>query len=343
MAGGDIRLTALAREGGCGGILAPAVLRAILTGLPEMPAFPGVRAGIGTGVAVHRLNAEQALVVSTEFITPLVDDPDEFGRIAAAHALSGIYAMGGEPVQALTLGGLPAGKLPVAGVQQILAGSAAVCAQAGIPMTEGAFADAPELVHGLVALGLVHPDRAPARGGARAGDVLILTKALGIGVFGAAFRRGALGAEEYRTMIAAATQPNAVGRDLPGVHAVTVMGGAGLLGDVLALCRAARLSAAVRLRDVPLLPGAQVLAQAGVETATSARNWDGYGSEVQLAPRSPSWVRAILCDPQTGGGLLAAVASTAVDPAMALLRQAGFDQAAVIGELRAGPARLHVR
>jgi selenide,water dikinase len=326
MAGGDVRLTALAREGGCGGILAPPVLRAILAGLPNVPAFSGAPAR--TGITVHPLNAEQAVVVSTELVTPLVDDPYEFGRIAATHALSGVYAMGGTPIQARTTGGLPPGRLPVASVQRILAGSA--------------FADAPELVYGLVVLGLVHPDRVLCHGNARAGDVLILTKALGIGVFGAAFRRGALGAEEYRTMIAAATQPNAVGRDLPGVHAAAVMGGSGLLGQVLALCREARLSAALRLKDVPLLPGAQALAQAGVETAAATRNWDGYGSEVRLAPRSPSWVRAILCDPQTGGGLLIAAAPEAVDPVMALLRQAGFDQAALIGGLGAGPARLHV-
>jgi selenide,water dikinase len=338
-------MTALAREGGSGGALAPAVLRAILAELPAVELLPGLRAGIETGVALHRLDAERALIASTELIAPLVDDPYEFGRIAATHALSGLYAMGGAPIQALTTGGLPSGKLPPASIQRILAGSAAVCAQAGILVADGPFADTPEPLCGLVALGLVHPDRALRHGNAQAGDALILTKALGIGVFGAAFRRGALGAEEYGTLIEAATQPNAVGGQLPGVagvHAVAAMGAAGLLGQTLEICREARLSAVIRLKDVPLLPGAQTLVQAGVETAAAIRNWDGYGRTVQLVPRSPSWVRTILCDPQTGGGLLIAAAAEAVDPVMALLRQAGFGQAAIVGRLRPGPVRLHV-
>ncbi len=342
MAGDDVRLTALAREGGSGGFLAPAARRAILARLPEMPAFPVLLPGTGPGLAVHRLNAEEALVVSIELIMPLVDDPCVFGRIAATHALSGLYAVGATPLRALTFGGTPAGKLPGASLQRIQAGSAAVCAQAGVPVTEGAFADVPDLVYGMAALGLAHPDRMQRGVHAQAGDVLILTKALGIGVFGAAFRRGALGAEDYRTLLEAATQPNAAGSGLPGVHAAAPMGGTGLLGQVLALCREARLAASVRLRDVPLLPGAQALAQAGVETAAATRNWETCGSMVRLAPRSPSWVRAVLCDPQTGGGLLIAAPPEAAADLLARLRDAGFGQAAVIGGLGTGPARLHV-
>src|SRR4051812_30817734 len=260
-----VRLTSLAHGGGCGCKIAPAVLREIMGKVPAAATFPSLLVGTETSddAAVWRLNDQQALVATTDFFMPVVDDPFEFGRIAATNALSDVYAMGATPIFALAIVGMPVDRLPVEQIQQILAGGAAVCAAAGVPVAGGHSIDSVEPIYGLVALGLVHPDRILTNRTARTGDVLILTKPLGVGVLSAAFKQERLSQAGYAALIAATTQLNLIGMDLPalpGVHAVTDVTGFGLLGHTLEMCRGAGLSARIDADAPRLLPGVEELA-----------------------------------------------------------------------------------
>ncbi len=337
----ETRLTALAHGGGCGCKLSPAVLRELLAGVPQAAHFSGLLVGTETGddAAVFKLTEELALVATTDFFTPIVDDPFDFGRIAAANALSDIYAMGGKPVMALAILGMPLGRVGTATVQRILAGGAAVCEAAGIPVAGGHSIDSAEPIYGLVALGTVHPGRVLRNNGAQDGDLLILTKALGIGVFSAALRQGQLGAASYAVMLDGTTQLNAVGTELAGmdgVHAVTDVTGFGLLGHALEMCRGSGLGARIRMQDVPLLEGAAALAEAGFVTGASGRNWASYAAEVRLPAATSDVTRALLCDPQTSGGLLIAVSAGQAGAVLSLVHGRGFDRAAVVGTMQAG-------
>jgi selenide,water dikinase len=335
------RLTSLAHGGGCGCKLSPAVLRELLAEMPMTAGFPNLLVGAETSddAAVHRLTDDLALVATTDFFTPVVDDPYEFGRIAAANALSDVYAMGGTPILALAVLGMPLGRIAPDTVRRILAGGAAICRMANIPIAGGHSIDSPEPIYGLVALGTVHPDRVMRNSGAQDGDALVLTKGLGIGVFSAALKQEILSEEDYRTMIDSTTRLNDVGRDLgavTGVHAVTDVTGFGLLGHAMEMCRGAGLGARLRMRDIPVLPGAAALAQAGVGTGAAGRNWASYGADVRLPADLPDWARGLLCDPQTSGGLLIAVAPGAAEGLVRHVREARFAQAAAIGTMRAG-------
>jgi len=342
-----VRLTSLAHGGGCGCKLAPAVLQSILKGMPATAAFSDLMVGTATSddAAVWRLNDSQALVATTDFFMPVVDDPFDFGRIAATNALSDVYAMGGKPILALAIVGMPVDRLPPETIRAILEGGALVCAEAGVPIAGGHSIDSVEPIYGLVALGLVHPDRVLANRTAQAGDVLILTKALGVGVLSAAFKQEKLDAAGYAALIASTTQLNAVGAelaDIAGVHAVTDVTGFGLLGHLLEVCRGSGLAAEVTA-DPPLLAGAEALAKAGVRTGASTRNWASYGADVEVPSGLPDWKRDLLTDPQTSGGLLIAVAPEAADAVLALARSRGFSSAAVVGRMNAGAARVSVR
>jgi len=342
-----VRLTSLAHGGGCGCKLAPAVLQSILKGMPAAAAFTDLMVGTDTSddAAVWRLNETQALVATTDFFMPVVDDPFDFGRIAATNALSDVYAMGGTPLLALAIVGMPIDKLAPEIIRAILQGGASVCAAAGIPVAGGHSIDSVEPIYGLVALGLVHPDKVLTNRAARAGDVLILTKALGVGVLSAAFKQERLDEAGYAALIASTTQLNAVGRelgDIAGVHAVTDVTGFGLLGHALELCRGAGLTAEISA-EPPLLAGVEALARAGIRTGASTRNWASYGHDVRLPKRLPDWRRDLLTDPQTSGGLLISVAADEADQVLALVRERGFSGAAVVGRLEAGPAEIRVR
>jgi selenide,water dikinase len=337
----EIRLTSLAHGGGCGCKLAPAVLRDILAGMPASAPFASLMVGTETSddAAVWRLNGDQALVATTDFFMPVVDDPFDFGRIAATNALSDVYAMGATPILALAIVGMPVGAMPVEMIRQILAGGASVCAAAGIPVAGGHSIDSKEPIYGLVALGLVHPDKLLTNRTGRAGDKLILTKALGIGVYSAALKQDRLDADGYRALIASTTKLNLVGKDLgqvAGVHALTDVTGFGLFGHALEMARGAGLSARIDAGAVPLLPGVETLARAGVRTGAAVRNWDSYGEAVTLPASLDGWRRDLLCDPQTSGGLLVAVASEAAPAVLAMVKAAGFADSAIVGELAAG-------
>ncbi len=341
------RLTSLAHGGGCGCKLSPAVLRDLLSAMPQTSGFPNLLVGAETAddAAVYRLTDDLALVATTDFFMPVVDDPYEFGRIAATNALSDIYAMGGSPTLALAVLGIPLGKMATATVQSILRGGAAVCEAAGIPIAGGHSIDSPEPIYGLVALGTVHPERVLRNNGARDGDALVLTKGLGIGIFSAALKQNMLSEQDYRVMINSATRLNAVGRQLgtiAGVHAVTDVTGFGLLGHGMEMCRGSGLGACIRMRDVPVLPGAAELAQAGVGTGGATRNWASYGADIHLPAAFADWQRGLLCDPQTSGGLLISVAPSAVEALLRDVRAAGFAQAAEIGAMQVGAVGIEV-
>ncbi len=340
------RLTSLAHGGGCGCKLSPAVLRDILKGMPTAAPFADLLVGTETSddAAVWRLNAEQALVATTDFFMPVVDDPRDFGAIAATNALSDVYAMGGRPILALAIVGMPVDKLPVETIGAILAGGAEVCARAGIPVAGGHSIDSVEPIYGLVALGLVHPDRILTNKGARAGDVLILTKPLGVGVMSAAFKQGRLDADGYAAMIASTTQLNTPGArlsEIDGVHAVTDVTGFGLLGHALEVARGSGLTARITPRP-PLLRGVEELARAGVRTGASGRNWSAYGEAVRFDAEPAPWARDLLTDPQTSGGLLIAVDPADADRVLELVREEGFARAAVVGSMEAGESEVRV-
>ncbi|HEX7759396.1 MAG TPA: selenide, water dikinase SelD [Caulobacteraceae bacterium] len=340
------RLTSLAHGGGCGCKIAPAALRDILSRMPAAGAFADLMVGTETSddAAVWRLNETQALVATTDFFMPMVDDPFDFGRIAATNALSDVYAMGATPIFALAIVGMPIGQLPVEAIGAILAGGASVCAAAGIPIAGGHSIDSVEPIYGLVALGLTHPDRVLKNNTARAGDVLILTKPLGVGVLSAAFKQDRLDAAGYGALIASTTQLNTVGRELPniaGVHAVTDVTGFGLLGHALEICRGSGLAAEIFGEDAPVLPGVEALARDGVRTGASTRNWASYGESVRPPPAGlAEWRRDILTDPQTSGGLLIAVDPAQAGRVLDLVRARGFAGAAVVGRLVAGAPQI---
>ncbi len=338
------RLTEMAHGGGCGCKLAPAVLQDILKKMPLPVPSADLLVGTETAddAAVYRLNDTQAIIATTDFFTPIVDDPRDFGRIAATNALSDVYAMGGRPLFALALVGMPVATIPVEMAQDILAGGASVCADAGIPILGGHSIDTPEPIYGLVAIGMVHPDKVLRNATARAGDALILTKGIGVGIFSAAMKKNQLSAEGYQEMVASTTRLNTVGTelaDLEAVHAVTDVTGFGLLGHLLEMCRGAGLAATLRAAAVPVLKGATELAVSGYGTGAAGRNWASYGSEVVMPDGFPDWRRGLLCDPQTSGGLLVAVRADRAADVVARCQAAGFRQTRGGGRGGGGGAR----
>jgi len=342
-----IRLTDFSHGGGCGCKIAPAVLTELLATTPVrgLPAALMVGTETADDAAVYRLNDSQALVATTDFFTPIVDDPYDFGRIAATNAISDIYAMGAKPIFALALVGMPLEKLPVSVIGKILEGGESVCHAAGIPVAGGHSIDVLEPIYGLVALGLVHPDKVKRNSSAQAGDVLILGKPLGVGILSAALKKGRLSEAGYAQMIEWTTKLNTPGEplaDVPGVHALTDVTGFGLAGHLLEILRGSKLAGEVRFADVPVITEALGWAKQGTKTGATDRNWSGYGKDVRLPADAPDWQRAILTDPQTSGGLLVACAPEAEKEVLAIFAERGFAEARAIGRLAAGDARLTV-
>ena len=332
------RLTSLSHGGGCGCKIAPGVLSEILKGTSAMPMPPELLVGIETAddAAVYRLNDEQALIATTDFFMPIVDDPFDFGRIAATNAISDVYAMGGTPIMALALVGMPIGVLSTETIGKILDGGQAVCRAAGIPIAGGHTIDSVEPIYGLVVMGLVHPSRIKRNSDGRAGDRLVLGKPLGVGILSAALKKEHLGDEGYAQMIACTTQLNTPGpalAALAGVHAITDVTGFGLAGHVLEMARGSNTTAVLEMGRIPLVDGVRDLASSGFVTGASGRNWAAYGEEVALAQDLGAVDQDLLSDPQTSGGLLVACAPDSVDAVLEIFRQQGFAHAAEIGTL----------
>ncbi|CAH2934928.1 MAG: Selenide,water dikinase (EC [uncultured Paraburkholderia sp.] len=330
------RLTSLSHGGGCGCKIAPGLLADLLKRSAPLPFFPDLLVGNDTAddSAVYKLNDEQAIVATTDFFMPIVDDPFDFGRIAATNALSDVYAMGGKPLMAIAIVGMPINVLPHEVIAAVLKGGESVCADAGIPLAGGHSIDSVEPIYGLVAIGVVDPRRVKRNAGAKAGDVL-----------SAALKKDRLDARGYAAMIGATTQLNRPGAELAaleGVHALTDITGFGLLGHTLELARGSKLTARVRYADLPWLPGVVEFAEAGVFTGASGRNWDAYGKDIALPASLPPTARTLLTDPQTSGGLLVSCAPDAVDNVLAPFHTDGFGDARVIGEMVAGAGRVEV-
>jgi selenide,water dikinase len=343
----NLKLTSFSHGGGCGCKIAPGVLAEILKKSSGFPVPKELMVGIETAddAAVYKLNDEQALIATTDFFMPIVDDPYDFGRIAATNAISDVYAMGGTPIMALALVGMPINKLPVDVIGRIIQGGESICAEAGIPIAGGHTIDSVEPIYGLVVMGLVHPSKVKRNSDARAGDKLVLGKPLGVGILSAALKKDALDAKGYAAMIENTTKLNKPGKalsELPGVHALTDVTGFGLLGHTLELARGAKLTAKLNMAQIPLLPGVQQLAERGYITGASGRNWAGYEHDVSLADSVTPVQQILLTDPQTSGGLLVSCAADVVEEVLALFRREGFADAAVIGEMAAGPARVEV-
>jgi selenide, water dikinase len=323
------------------------VLSRIIAESPLKTLPPELMVGIETAddAAVYRLNESQAIIATTDFFMPIVDDPRDFGRIAAANALSDVYAMGGRPLFALAVVGMPITKLSEAVIHAILAGGAEICAQAGIPIAGGHSIDAPEPIYGLVAIGLVHPDQVKTNRGAKSGDVLLLGKPLGIGILSAALKKEVLSPDGYAEMLRWTTQLNVTGLRLAamdGVHAVTDVTGFGFAGHLLEICRGAGLAAEVEFARLPLIDEAVTHLRAGIATGASSRNWQSYGDAVLPGPTFAEWQQKMLTDPQTSGGLLVACAPESVEAVLEAFRADGCERAAVVGRLTDGPAKISV-
>ena len=342
-----LRLTSFSHGGGCGCKIAPGVLSEILRSSAGGFVPPELLVGIETAddAAVYQLNDEQALIATTDFFMPIVDDPFDFGRIAATNAISDVYAMGGKPIMALALVAMPIANLPVEVIGRIIQGGESVCREAGIPIAGGHTIDSVEPIYGLVVMGLVHPKRVRRNADAKAGDALVLGKPLGVGVLSAALKKNALDAAGYRQLIETTTRLNTPGialAALDAVHAITDVTGFGLAGHALELARGAGLGVELAWSKVPLLAGVAQMAGDGFVTGASGRNWAGYGAEVDLDPGLPAVARDLLADPQTSGGLLVSCDPGAVGEVLAIFRSQGFASAAAIGSVGAGPARLRV-
>ena len=342
-----VRLTEYSHGGGCGCKISPKVLSDILSGLPPMTAFPNLLVGLEScdDAAVYRINDTQAIVATTDFFMPIVDDAYDFGRIAATNALSDIYAMGGQPILALAVVGMPTDKLPIQTIQQILAGGSSVCQAAGIPIAGGHSINSLEPIYGLVALGIIHPDRIKRNNIAKSGDKLILSKPLGIGILSAALKKGALNDADYQEMLHITTQLNITGTKLAnieGVHALTDVTGFGLLGHLLEICRGSKLQAKLELKHIPFINRAVQLAQEGYNTGASDRNWASYGHEINLLKNMMIWQQNLLCDPQTSGGLLVSCSEDSVDAVLAAFISDGFSSAKVIGMMQLGDGNIQI-
>jgi selenide, water dikinase len=343
----QVRLTSLAHGGGCGCKLAPSVLQQLLADQATTGPFQQLLVGTETGddAAVWQLDANTCIIATTDFFTPIVDDPFDFGRIAATNAISDIYAMGGNPIMALAILGMPLGKLSPEIVREILRGGAVVCASAGIPVAGGHSIDVPEPIYGLAVIGICAPQNVRRNAGAKPGDVLILTKPIGVGIYSSAIKNDALPMGGYSEMIATTTQLNKIGAELArneNVHAITDVTGFGLLGHGLEMARGAQLRLVIHADDVPLLSHAAVLAQQGFVTGASHRNWSSYGSDVEIPAEMPEWRRHLLADPQTSGGLLVAVAREHGESVLRTIRDSGYPFTRIIGQTEVGAPVIKV-
>ncbi len=342
-----VKLTSLAHGGGCGCKLAPSVLQNLLAGVPAAQPFAQLLVGTETAddAAVWQVDEQTCVIATTDFFMPVVDDPHDFGRIAATNAISDVYAMGGRPIMALAILGMPIDKLPVEVVGRILAGGATACAAAGIPVAGGHSIDAPEPIYGLAVIGLCHPSQLRRNSMAKPGDALILTKGLGVGIYSAALKKGLVDGDAYAEMLASTTLLNRIGAELSqreSVHALTDVTGFGILGHGAEMARGSGATVCIDASALPFLSRAAEWAQAGHVTGASKRNWASYGDDIRLPAEMPDWQRHLLTDPQTSGGLLVSCAAEAADALVAEIKAAGYPLAARIGRVAEGAPVVEV-
>jgi selenide, water dikinase len=342
-----VRLSHLSHGGGCGCKLAPSVLQQLLSGHPATTPYKQLLVGFETGddAAVWETERDNCLIATTDFFMPMVDDPHDFGRIAATNAISDVYAMGGTPILALAILGMPVNTIPTETVREILDGGASVCKEAGIPVAGGHSIDSPEPIYGLAVIGVAPKSNIRRNADARTGDKLILTKALGVGIYSAAFKKGALDLAGYDELIATTTLLNKVGTKLAqnsAVHAMTDVTGFGLLGHALEMARGSRKTIVISAQSLPWLTEAATLAQRGFVTGASSRNWKSFDHHVVLPEATKDWQRLLYCDPQTSGGLLIACSAEHVATLRDRIVADGYPSASIIGEVKEGRPQIIV-
>lgn len=305
----EIRLTQFSHGAGCGCKIAPAVLDKMLHS--TLPKYEDKRLLVGNDsrddAAVFDLGDGRALISTTDFFMPIVDDPFDFGRIASANAISDVYAMGGSPAVAIAILGWPVNKIPESVASQVLEGSRAICAQAGIALAGGHSIDSPEPIFGLAVTGLVDQKNLKQNDKAQAGDLLYLTKPIGIGAISTAQKKGLVKEEDLATIVKLMTTLNKPGESfgkLDYVHAMTDVTGFGLLGHLSEVCSGSGLSAEVWFEAVPKIKGVESYISMGAVPGGTKRNWNSYGHKIEKLEDD---IKFLLCDPQTSGGLLVAV------------------------------------
>ncbi len=328
----EIKLTQYSHGAGCGCKIAPKVLDQILLGLGEQAHYPSLLVGNEgrDDAAVLDIGGGQALISTTDFFMPIVDDAFEFGRIAAANSISDIYAMGGKPLMAVAILGWPVDKLPVELAGRVLEGGRSICREAGIPLAGGHSIDSPEPIFGLAVTGIVAHENLKKNDSAREGDWLFLTKPLGVGVLSTAQKRGALSPGHQPIMIESMTKLNRVGEQLAklsGITAMTDVTGFGLLGHLVEMAQGSGLSAALFYNKIQVLDGVRGYIGQRIFPDATTRNWSSFGEKIGFGP-SVNVLEAftLLPDPQTNGGLLFSVSDESVEEVQALLQEAGLSQ-----------------
>jgi selenide,water dikinase len=326
--GSTIKLTQYSHGAGCGCKIAPQVLDQILQSNLARPNDANLLVGNHSkdDAAVYNLGNGMALISTTDFFMPIVDDPYNFGRIASANAISDVYAMGGKPIVAIAILGWPINVLPAWVAQKVIEGSRSLCAEAGIALAGGHSIDSPEPIFGLAVNGLVAVDHIKQNNTAKAGDLLFLTKPLGVGILTTAEKKGILQAEHAHLAANQMMQLNAVGAALSaigGVHAMTDVTGFGLLGHLIEMAEGSGLCAEIDWQKIPqITPALEWYVAQGAVPGGTNRNWASYGQKVSGVNEL---TKAILADPQTSGGLLLAVAEDAVDEMTAVLATFGLE------------------
>jgi len=320
-----IKLSAFSKGGGCGCKIAPSVLQEILQGAAPA-AFDDLLVGNGSNddAAAWQLPSGEVIISTTDFFLPIVDDPYDFGRIASANAISDVYAMGGTPLMAIAILGWPIEKLPVSLARQVLDGARAICAEAGIPLAGGHTIDSSEPVFGLAVTGRAEAGQLKRNNTAQAGDLLFLTKPLGVGVLATALKRGCLQEEHYEALIGQMTSLNRIGTELgkiEGVHALTDVTGFGLLGHLTEMAQGSGVGAILEYGKLPKIAGLEGYLQQRTIPDATFRNWNSYNKEIQFE-KGVNVMEAfnLLPDPQTNGGLLIAVSEQDADSVKRLLR-----------------------
>lgn len=331
-----IKLTQMSRGSGCGCKIAPAILEEILGAKVQGNNFPNLLVGNEhkDDAAVLELPGGICLISTTDFFTPIVNNPYDYGRIAAANALSDVYAMGGKPILALAIMGFPVDKLSSDVARQIIAGAKEICKTANIPLAGGHTIDSPEPVFGLAVNGIVKKENIRKNSTAKEGDVLILTKPLGTGILAAAHKRGLIKTADLERLIQVMTRLNVEGEklgEISGVHAMTDVTGFGLLGHLIEMCEGSGLSANLVLNKIPVIEGVETYTKQFIVPDNTYRNWNSYEKKVN-GINGPEFM--ILCDPQTSGGLLISAHPDSVNEITEALNQFSFtENCTVIGSM----------
>ncbi|MEN9952828.1 MAG: hypothetical protein RLZZ520_1096 [Bacteroidota bacterium] len=337
----NIKLTQYSHGAGCGCKISPKILDEILHSSFSMPDNDRLLVGNHSkdDAAVYDLQNGTALISTTDFFMPIVDDPYNFGRIASANAISDVYAMGGDPIMAIAILGWPINVLPPAVARRVIEGSKSICLEAGIPLAGGHSIDSPEPIFGLAVNGLVGINNLKQNNTAKKGDVLLLTKKLGVGILTTAEKKNQLREEDKLLAANQMMQLNKIGSlvaKIPGVHAMTDVTGFGLLGHLIEMAEGSGLSAVVEFAKVPLISDKLVdYVEKGAVPGGTNRNWDSYGHKVKLEDNSAALLhRNILADPQTSGGLLISVSRENLDEVVAIMNEQGLgERTTPIGEM----------